>query len=226
MDDDFENESDTFVNYSFEVSFCRLIGLQILPSRLTLKLGIEIVTDDDDEIQFALTKINHWLDNVASRAVVVSSSNNEGLQMMLDENNKPMLENPLMVTPMDPTDHHLMFIFQAKLMALADDALAICTVEITSSDSSGLSFTYIGTGEGQLPDMEEWIPGPNWFTVPWWHRNDISMIDTIAPDDADLSVRPVWARTLDHLREDYMEQSAIVIKGDWVPSIIEGDDEK
>jgi hypothetical protein len=222
--DDFESE--TLVNYTFDVTFCRLIGLQMLPSKMSLKLGIAILSEDDDEMQFALTKINHWLDDVVSRAVVVSAMNSEGLQMLLDADNKPLLENPLMITPLEPTDHHLMFIFQSKIIALSDGALDVFTVEINSSDASGLSFTYIGDGDGQLPDMDEWIPGPNWFSVPWWGRNDISMIDTVAPEGADLSNRPVWARTLDHLRENDMGQTAIVINGEWEPKIIEGDEKK
>lgn len=226
MDDDFDDEQDTFVDYSFDVSFCRLVGKQLLPSKLTVKLGIEISTDEDTDIGFALDKMKHWMNNYVSRAVVVSAMNTDGFKLLLDEENKPRLENPLMVTPAEPTDHHLMFIFMSKITALSDGALEVVRIEITSSDAQGLSFTYVGDGEGQLPDMDEWIPGPNWFAVPWWHRDDISMIDTVAPEGADLTHRPAWASTLDFLRSDTQEQAAIVITGDWEPKIIEGEKKK
>lgn len=224
--DDFTDDQDTFVDYTFNVSLCRLVGMQLLPTKLTVKLGIEIIADEDNDIQVALNKINHWMDNFVSRAIAVSSMNSEGLSMLLDENNKPLLENPLMVTPIEPTDHHLMFIFMSKITALADGAVEVVKVEITSSDAQGLSFTYIGDGEGQLPDMDEWIPGENWFDVPWWSRDDISMIDTVAPEGADLTVRPSWAATLDFLKPDYKDQAAIVINGEWEPKIIEADKKK
>jgi hypothetical protein len=225
MDDIFD-ESETFVDYSFDLSLCRLVGKQLLPSKMTLKLGIEILAEEDEDIKFALDKMKYWMDNYVSRAVAVSAMNSEGFQMLLDEENKPRLENPLLVTPCEPTDHHLMFVFQSKITALSDGALEVVRIEITSSDAQGLAFTYIGDGEGQLPDMEEWIPGPNWFTQPWWSRDDISMIDTVAPEGADLTARPSWAATLDFLRPEAPEHAAIVINGDWEPKIIEGEKKK
>lgn len=224
--DDFDDEQDTFVNYTFDVSLCRLVGTMMLPSKMVLKLGIEIMAEDEDELQFALTKIRHWMDNYVSRSIAVSAMNTEGFNMLLDDKHKPRLENPLMVTPLEPSDHHLMFIFQSKIAALSGGALDVVTIEITSSDAQGLAFTYVGDGEGQLPDMDEWIPGANWFSVPWWHRDDISMIDTVAPEGSDLSLRPSWAQTLDFLRQDDTERTAIVINGDWEPKIIEGEKKK
>jgi hypothetical protein len=221
-----EVESDTFVSYNFEVTMCRLVGKLLLPSKLNLKLGIEFLTDDEDEIEFSLTKVKHWLDKYVARCVAVSCMNVDGFGMLLNEENTPRLENTMMITAVEPTDHHLMFIFQSKINALADGAFEVFTVDITSDDAQGLTFTYVGDGEGQLPDMDEWIAGSNWFTVPWWHRNDISMIDTVAPEGTDLTVRPTWASTLDFLRPDTSEQTAIVLKADWEPRIIEGDKKK
>lgn len=226
MDDDDFGLAETFVHYSFSTTLCRLIGTIMLPSQMTINLGLELLTDDDDEISFALQKIAYWMENYVSRSIVVSCMNAQGFDVLLDENSAPRLDNKMMVTAQEPTDHHLMFIFQSKLNALADNAFIVTDIEIESSDAQGLRFTFMGSGEDQLPEMEEWIPGPNWFDQPWWNRNDISMIDTVATEGTDLKVRPQWASTLDFLRETSDDQPAVVIPGDWEPRIVGDEDEK
>lgn len=217
---DYDDDIDTFVNYSLDCTFCRIINNTLYPTRMTIDLGVEIFTQDEEELGFALKKVAHWFRQCATGAIIASGMNVSGLSMLLDEESKPRLTNNLMVTPAEPTDTHLMHIFRAKINALADDAFEVISIEVNTNDSEGLAFTYVGDGEGVLPEMDEWVPGPNWFPMPWWDRCDISMIDTSAPEGTDFGMRPQWAATLEHLR-DREEQTAIIIKGDWEPRLVE-----
>jgi hypothetical protein len=219
--DDDDDLSQTFLHYSFPITLCRLVGGLMLPSQMTIGVGLELLCDEDEDIGFALNKIQHWMENYVERSIAVSCMNTEGFAVLLDDKNTPRLENKLMVTAQEPTDHHMMFIFQSKINALAAGAFVVTDIEIESSDSQGLRFTFVGASDGQLPDMSEWIPGPNWFDEPWWDRDDVSMIDTVAPEGADLTVRPTWAQTLDFLRESVEDQPAVIIPGDWEPRIID-----
>lgn len=220
MDDEDFNEAETYFHFTFTVSLTRFMGKMLLPSKLKVKLGLEIINDEGMEL--ALRKVNHWIENHLTNCVAVASRNEVGFDALLN-GAVPRLDNTIMITPNDPSDHHLMFILQSKIEAIADGAFVVPTVEIESNNAEGLTVTYIGDGSGELPGMEDWLEGQSWFTVPWWERDDISMVDTTAPEGTDLSVRPVWASTFDFLQDNQNTQPAVLIRGDFEPKIV-GDD--
>jgi hypothetical protein len=211
----------THIHYTFQTTLVRFIENMMLPSHLTMKAEVEFI--EEDNIDFALQKIEYWLDNFVAKAVVFCANNATAMDSLLDEQKAPRLQNYLMVTPEEPTDDVLAMIFQSKLQALANGAMAIGMIEVTSDNSAGLGFTYVGDGEDELPAMDEWIMGANWFSVPWWCRNDASMIDTMAPEGADLSVAPGWAMDLEFLRKgESNAPEALIIKANFKPKIIDG----
>ncbi len=219
---DYDDET-LYIHYTFSVSLCRLIDNLLVPSKLTVKAEVDIV--DEDRVELALLKINYWLERLVSGCVVLGATNPIGFQMMLDDEAKtPRLRNPLMITPDEPTDDHLCIIFQSKLQALAGQAFAVGTIELTSDNAEGLTFTYVGDGEDMLPTMEEWIDGDTWFDQPWWMRDDGSMFDTMAPEGADLNEIPAWAVDLNFLARADMSNEAIVLKGDFQPRIVTDDE--
>ena len=217
-DDDVFEESQLFVHYTFEFTMCRVAENMLLPSTIRVKADVNII--DEDMIDTALRKINYWFDEYVSRSIAVPAD--ETLKIVLDENNSPRFLNPLMITPYDPTDSHLCMLFQSKMQALANGAFAIGMVEITSDNAGGLTFTYIGDSEDDLPSMEEWITGgKTWFDKPWWCRDDASTFDTQAAPDSDLTQKPAWAIDLGFLERNDTMQDTIVLKGDFVPKSID-----
>ena len=220
--DDIE-DTTLYIHYTFTFSLCRLVENMLVPSTFKVKAEVDIL--DDSLVELAMRKINYWLDNIASGSIAVAANNAIGFQMLLDENSTPRLQNPMMICPDEPTDNNLCVLLQSKLQALGAGAFAVGMIELTSDNAEGLVFTYVGDSEDLLPGMSEWIAGPTWFDRPWWERDDASTFDTVAQEGADLSIKPVWAYDLAAVvARDMMPQEAIMLKADFQPRIIDGDD--
>jgi len=207
-----------FINYAFNFSVCRLVDNLLFPSVFQVRAEVDII--DESRVELALRKINYWLSEYVTQAIVIPA-NSLGLSLVLNDDNTPRLQNQLMITPDEPTDDHMCMLLQSKLQALAAGAFAVGMVEVTSDNADGFTFTFTGDSEDELPSMSEWITGPTWFKEPWWLRDDASMIDTVAPPDADLSAIPVWATDLNFLDRGSSPQEAIVLKTDFSPRIID-----
>lgn len=221
--DDLDDDSTLFIHYTFDFSLCRLVENMLVPSNFKVKAEVDIL--DESLVELAMRKINYWLETVVEASIAVAANNAIGFQMLLDENNSPRLLNPMMVCPDEPTDNNLCVLLQSKLQALAGGAFAVGMIELSSDNSQGLVFTYIGDSDDLLPGMSDWISGPTWFDRPWWERDDASTFDTVAQEGADLTTKPVWAYDIAAVvQRDMMPQEAIVLKADFQPRIIDGDD--
>lgn len=213
-----QEERTLFINYEFNFSVCRLVENLLFPSTFQVKAEVDIV--DETKVELALRKINYWLYEYVTQSIVIPA-NSLGLSLVLNDDNTPRLQNQLMITPDEPTDDHFCLLLQSKLQALAAGAFAVGTIELTSDNADGLTFTYTGDSEDELPTMDEWISGPTWFDQPWWLRDDSSTFDTVAPAEADLSIPPAWATDLNFLNKNISPQEAIVLKADFSPRIID-----
>lgn len=207
------------VFYEFEVPLCRIIGTRLVASNLNVKISVDIVEDSD--IEFGLTKIEHWIETCVGNAVAVSAHNGDGFGVLLTEDGRPRLDNPLMVCPSEPTDANLGPLLQAKLEALAEGAFVIGHVELKSNSMGGLSFTFCGDYNDFLPTMENWITGPTWFDKPWWERDDASTFDTIMPEGADPSDIPSWAYDVGSVVRNQENMEGVVITTSFQPKIEE-----
>ncbi len=219
MEEDDTFESETCYFYSFKASFCRVLGDLMMGTNMAVKIGIEVV--DHDRMEIAITKVNHWLENYLSRAIAVHAHDTVAFDMLLDEHNQPRLDNPLMITPNEPTDAYMMVLLQAKIEAIADEVFYISSIEGKSDNADGLEVVYMGDVADILPPMEKWLTGSSWFTEPWWNRNDVSMIDSLMPEGADPSIRPMWAGTFEFLENINDTHPAQIIVGDFTPKIVE-----
>jgi hypothetical protein len=212
-----EDESTLYIHYNFKFSMCRLLDDMLIPSTISVKAEVDII--DDALVTLAFRKIEYWLTNIVGASLAISAGNAVGFDLALDSDNVPRLRNHLMITPDEPSDDHLCLLLQSKLQALAAGAFAVGTIELSSDTAEGLVFTYVGDCEEDLPDMEGWIDGPTWFDRPWWMRDDGTVFDTLAPEDADLSEKPNWAIDLGFLAND-APREAVIIKGNFRPQII------
>jgi len=222
MDIDLEIENTIFIRYAFKFSICRLLDNVLVPSNISVTAEINII--DDDHVESMLRKINYWIDEYVMGSIAIPATE-LGLSLVLNEKNTPRLQNHLMITPGIPTDEHLCILFQSKLDALAAGAFKIGMIEVTSDNSEGLIFSFIGNHEEVLPTMEEWIVGQTWFDLPWWERDDSSTIDTLAPPDSDLSVKPAWAVDLSFITRQNDMSEAIIMRGDFQPRIVDKKDD-
>ena len=215
-------ENETFMSYSFNVKAIRVIGGFLSPTSFDVRMEIAAVPGvDEHAAQLALDKMAYWLD-MLSKSVMLCTANRAGLDIVLDaETSAPRVDNYLALMPYDPDDETVAIILHAKLSALCEGVFVFGSVDIKADTSGGMAFVFMGDSARELPPMEDWVPGPNWFDLPWWHRNDASMLDSTPPDGVDLNIAPSWAFSLDFLAKRPAEKP-VVVAGKFKPTVIDG----
>ena len=231
MDDDDFRSPSFFISYHVSVKVIRLLGSSLLPSSITINLGIERTEDSEDsEVELGINKTRYWFENIVSRCVAVNQASEIALALLIDKDGSPKFNNPLMLCPDDPRDEVLAALFQAKAQALGSGAYEVVCVDIESDTLKGLSFSLGGDHSIFMPKtVEEWIGQTSFFETPWWGRDDASTFDLFASEDVDTSSPPAWAYSLDFLDSSTKAikapKSATVYK--FKPVVINcGDEEK
>jgi len=222
-----DENHDTDVNMliSFEQSFTmiRIIDNLFLSSTFDIKaevLGVDDSNEHDFDIAFA--KVRFWLENVVSRCIAFRRGNEAALKMLITEDGKNNSGNLLMLTPDEPTDESIAVLMQAKMTALAAGRLIFGSVEIKSNNLNGLRFTFVGSAHDVLPGMDDWVGAPNFFTQPWWDRDDASTIDVVPAEDTDLTKTPAWAYDLDFIANAMRPPQEPLFRAEFKPTIING----
>jgi hypothetical protein len=179
-----------------ETKLVRVIGTTLVPTKIKIDADIALCDGcTNSDLSNAMTKMKFWLENIVSSCIVFSVDNKEAIDMfVVDGRNR--CANMFMLVPGEPTDDILATVFQAKLESLGN-MIYIDTCRVKSDNSSGLSFTLVGSGSDMLPKMSDWVgPNPNWFDKPWWSRDDSSTMDVALSPEADISKKPDWAYSL------------------------------
>jgi hypothetical protein len=230
---------DHYVTLNLNFKAIRVMDKQLIPTTWTLKTGISWGEEDENEedmsdeeidvvdyrTQLALLKIRYWFNNVITGGVLFSRTNTWALRAFVDENGMQDVQNQLIVLPDNPVDTLLAEIFQSKMNAFAGNEMFFEYVDLTADDADGFSFLFAGSGEYNLPNMEEWIGERSYFSKPWWARDDASTIDVIPDEDADLKNLPNFAYSLDFLGDgmrDIKKPEARIIRPEFKPEIING----
>lgn len=189
------------IDFRHRVNLIRYIDSTLSATRFELHADI-MPTGDVDDIDFdiILAKVKFWLDTIVCRCIAFSSKNQAAFAMLLGEDGDPRLSNHLMITPEEPQDDHLAVLLQSKLTALASGKMMFGSIRIESDSPSGLTWTYLGEWQDDLPEMKDWFAKqPYYFEEPWWCRDDISTLDIVPMNEEDYSQRPIWAMTLDFI---------------------------
>ncbi len=218
-----KEEANTLITFEHTVSFIRIVGDTLLPSNVKIRADIYPCSEsvDEDDFDLALSKVKFWLETIVSRCIVFSKHNSIAFKLLLDEEGKTICNNQLMLAPSEPTDDQLAILFQAKLSALSTDIMTFNDTQITSSNTSDLTFTFVGDAIESLPTNEEWIGERSYFDEPWWNRDDSSTLDIVPTVDADLKEKPSWAYSLDFLSQAFKKNDTPIIQG-FKPKVIDG----
>jgi hypothetical protein len=225
MIDEDDLEVNCFNYFHFEVGFVRMIEDLLVPTKMRVRAEfIPLDEASEHEIDRAFEKIRFWLDNILDGAIVFAQSNATAIKMIFDDaGTKPMISNVLMLTPFEPTDQHMAPLLQAKLQALSGLSMAFGAMRIETGNQLGVSFDFVGDSSAVLPDADEWFDTRRYFDEPWWDRDDGSTLDTVPPDDADLSVRPAYAFTFDFLDQKRPTASnGAIVRHNFRPTVIDG----
>lgn len=210
------------LHFSMMASCVRVIGDAFYPSNI--KLTMEILENpeaEDEDVDFGLTKMRFWIDNVFGKSIVFSSNNTLVIAMLVGETGHNRTSNLFTLTPEEPSDPLLASLFQSKMNAFANGAFEIGMVEISSDNMDGMTFKYCGDGS-ELPTMEEWMGTRTFFEKPWWERDDASSLDVVPSDDTDITITPAWAYNLDFLSGRSPEQGGTIVRPQFRPKIIDG----
>lgn len=218
-----EQSGEVYVHYNFEVRLVRIFQQTLLPLTLRVRMDMQAHPDATTaDLNTAVLKIRYWLDHIVTNCVAFSAMNPKAIEIVRNDSGEHRIENRIMLTPDEPSDDLFALLFQAKLTALAGGVMTFSVAEVESDNSNGLSFTYIGDSEYDLPSMDEWFGEPNWFSEPWWMRNDASMIDIIPAEGADLTKPPAWAFSLDFLGKTPDQPLMVTLPTEFKPKVLDG----
>ena len=220
--DDFD-DTDLFISLGLEVKLMRFIGNVLVPSNLMFNIAVERGPEaDDNDIELALNKWRYWLDQIVSKSIVFCKDNTAAMDMLLDDAGVKRTGNLFVLVPEEPSDELLGTLIQAKFNALGKGDLMAVSMEVTSDNLHGLSFTILGDHSQYLPQRaEDFIGGPTFWERPWWHRDDASSIDVLKPSED--AKPPAWAYSLDFLdRQAQKKGPAITTRPGFKPTIIDG----
>lgn len=227
--EDIDDIPAILVKFSLNFTSIRVFDNTIYPCEMSLKSDVLYLEDDDavDDyaLKLALMKVHFFFDEIVSRGIMWGADNEWAANTFITDDGKNVANNIPIITPFEPSDEHLAAVFQSKMNALAGGHLAFETVELSSKDAGGLSFMFVGDSGLILPTMEEWIGKHSYFDEPWWMRNDASTMDVIPDDDADLTIKPAFAYSLDFLGESLKPTeitNAKIIRPDFKPTVIKG----
>jgi len=228
MDDDIDDYAgEIIVRYSLDIKTIRVIDNVVSAGNWKLKADIiqdPEITPEENDIKISLLKVRYFFEEIISNGIIWCNSNEWASNAFLDDNGICTVGNIPILTPHDPTDDHLAVIFQSKMNAFAPAGMQFNCVELVPNDYD-VSFLFVGDAEEVLPTIDEWVGPRSFFDKPWWARNDGSTIDITPNEDADLTVKPDYAFSLDFLGE-HLKPKEIkdgkIIKPTFNPTIIKG----
>lgn len=194
-----EDSPTFFITYNISVKMIRLLGEVLMPTTISLTMGIERTEKSKDaEIELGINKTRYWFDNIVSRSVAVNQESETALSLLIDSEGSPKIVNPLMLCPDEPRDEVLAALFQSKVMAFGAGSYEVVFVDIETDTLKGLGFSLGGDHGCLLPEtVEEWLGEKGYFEYPWWRRDDASTFDIFSKEES--TDTPSWAFSLDFL---------------------------
>lgn len=215
---------DLFMAYKFKLRMTRILGDHIVSSSIAAKIEYALNPEASaDQMVLAWNKIDLWIESL-NQCIAISAGNPLAVGTMISgETQTGRFANMLMILPGEPSEELLAYVIQAKFNALAEDVMAFGPVEMDAEEAQGVVFTISGDADTMLPNMEEWMGTRNWFTKPWWNRDDGSILDSEPTAEDDLKEIPDWAYNWDFLQTK-PQPRGIVVSGRFKPRVI--DDEE
>lgn len=234
MDEEEIYVNELYLHYKTKFKATRIMGNTIYPTNFKLEAEVWLDMDDlsqedkDFNLNLTLIKIDFFFKNIIDNSIMFAQSNDWASEFLIKDN-AVIVDNNIFSCPSDPSDDHLAMLFQSKMTALSKGYVVFGGIQLTSDNSRGLSFTFVGDGVNALPDMIDWVGEVSYFEEPWWDRDDSSTYDIIPPEDADLSEKPDFAFDLDFLGQSLKpinpENVNNIVRPKFKPTVIKGSDD-
>jgi hypothetical protein len=219
-----------FISLRYEFKVTRVVGQRLSPATIKVKTDISTLDQDTDDyglrMEVALAKMGYWVEQILNGSIIAYAENEWALDSFMN-GVAPLTDNNVMLCPDEPTDACLAELLICKFKALANGAFEFHAIDIESTDGRGMGFTFVGGRPGEsFPSNEEWLTERNYFSKPWWHREDASSLDVVPEEDDDLNEPPVWAYSLGFIADQFAESepqvSNKVVRPEFKPRVIEG----
>lgn len=180
----------------------------MVPTLFNITLIMEIVSDDFDQQDIALERIQTVVESFFQGSVIC--------EMNQFASEIPYsFSNNVVAVPADPTDHMLCGLLFTKCNAVAEGRIVMQEVRIQSSRGSGIEYS-INAAHG-LPSFLVSDPSG---VQPWFLRNDISFTDSFQLDNKDIIHFPIeycsWTElemNWDRASENATESTASIVSG-------------
>lgn len=221
-----------FISIKNKFKITRVVGSTVSPASVKSKIDISLVDQEADDyterMDVALAKVNYFMKEVVEGSIWISSDNEWAINAFI-HGQGPRTANAVGVCPDEPTDALLCEILLCKLKAISRGAFTIHSIEIEASDGNGLGFIFVGGSPGEsFPEMKDWVGEFSYFTNPWWHRGDASIMDIVPEEGSDLNDPPAWAYSLGFIAEQMSvpdteeAETTKVVRPEFRPKVIEG----
>lgn len=218
-----------FISLRHGFKATRVIGQRLSPTEIEIKCDISTLDDDSDDyavrMDVALEKMNYFFNKVIDNSIIMFADNDWASNAFLGEN-APETSNMVVLCPEEPTDALLCELLLCKMKAITQGIFNFHSIEVSSTDGRGMSFLFVGDRPGEsFPTNEEWLTERNYFSKPWWHREDASTLDILPDEDADLNDLPKWAYSLGFIAEQLIkpdDTASRVVRAEFRPQVIEG----
>ena len=225
--------NELYLHYKTKFRATRIIENVVYPTTFRIESDIWLDMEElnkeekDYNLNLTLVKIDFFFKNIMNNSIIFGSDNEWALNCLLKDN-EPTTDNILVKCPFEPSDDRLAMLIQSKMSALSKGYVIFGGVTITSNNSRGLGFTFVGEGVNSLPTMTEWVGERSYFSEPWWNRDDSSTIDVTPFEDSDLDDKPEFAFDLDFLGESLKpiikDNVTNIIRPKFKPVIVKNDD--
>jgi len=237
--DDNTMPNHLFISLRYEFKATRIIDQRLSPTTIKIKAdvstlehvddqGLPVEEDSDDygtRMEVALAKMSYWVERVLNNSILLHSDNEWALDRF-SEGDSPSCTNALILCPEEPTDACLAELLLCKFKALTKGAFSFHAIDIESTDGRGMGFTFVGLrpGESFASDVE-WLTESNFFSRPWWHRDDASSMDVVPDEGDDLNKPPAWAYSLGFIADQMANPQApsnVIVRPEFRPRVIDG----
>ncbi len=220
--------SDHFViTFEKKVNVIRCLDSTLYPSTIDVSTEFQVVSEiDDSKLALIIGKLDYFFDYILENTVMISDDDESLKSVYIGENGYIKGYNNILLTPGDPVDALLAVVLQAKMTAISENCLEFVSVKVGSTNSKGLSTTFLGLGHDHLPSNEDWIGSKSWFNTPWWDRNDATTMDATKSDNCDLLTAPFYRNFdfVDEIIQDMESGTEVIELANFKPTLV--DDEE
>ena len=162
------------IQIAVDFSGNRVSGQMLMPTnwRLTFEM---VPTEASEEGvvnrgEIAYEKLKFWIDYVLDGIIVASQDSELAGQLSY------ITENPVVMTPMAPSDSHLLQLLHAKFRAIVGDDLHIQLMTLTNMATGTVCKFNTDEQMYALPEGDDYMEDLH-FDTPWWHRKTMDFAD-------------------------------------------------